>query len=247
MENIFRLAFRAFLWFRGYQFYRVTSKEETAEITAFGNQIFREAGYAAENFELMQRYKSNSDLFVAKHKRQPVAMVRLTKAHQNCRLQDFWNLNLPQEVELSELRELGSLAVKKSYRGKSQLPIMGLLDIALAYSIKNNIKWWYASATARDYRNFRRFISSCQLLEELPITERQRTFREKYATYFSGAPSRATLFILKVEKKMYSQNIVRMLMQKLRLRKKTMEQHKNLSLPTRVAYLDSKKQAWISA
>ncbi|MEM6298425.1 MAG: hypothetical protein AAF740_07030 [Bacteroidota bacterium] len=215
MDQLLGTIFRIVIWMEKYRVYQVTSQEEQSEVYAFATRVFAEKGYPTQNAEVLDHYTDKAALFVVRHRGQIVATMRLIDTENNCRLQDFWNVRLPEGVSIDRVRELGTMAVAKSHRGKSRIPIMDLLEIAVRYSKKNGIKWWCASAEEKDYYKFRRFNPNCQLLEKLPLTEHQREFRARHAQYFDTSCAHVWLFIFTLEKGLYLRNIKQMLTRKL--------------------------------
>ncbi|MEM6299992.1 MAG: hypothetical protein AAF740_14995 [Bacteroidota bacterium] len=213
MDYIIRIFFRAFFLIRGYRTYRVTTADEQAEINAFILKIFRED--SSQSAKLMERYADTSALFVMRHHGQPIAAMRLMNPDEDCQMQDFWNLRLPEGVLPHRVRELGAMAVAKSYRGKSRLPMQGLLDVALQFSRSQGVDWWYASAMQNDYEKFRQFNPNCRELEELPLTPHQEQFRQEYATHFSRSHKNSVLFLFGLGEGLYLANIKRILAYKL--------------------------------
>lgn len=216
MERFLKMILKLMFKIKGYQFYQVQSQEENAEAIAFGAKLLQIEGYDDAYIEMIQRYFPKSELFIARHRGQLIGAVRLLNPEVSCRIMDFWNLDYPKEVDMKRLRELGMLAVDKKYRGKSRLPITGLIEIAYQYSLKNGIRWWIASSTEKKYEKFKAINPNTRILNRLNPTARQQDFQSKYAAFFDAFDPHTVLFLSDLKDGSYTQQIKRMIQRKLR-------------------------------
>jgi hypothetical protein len=169
-----------------------------------------EQGYPDEYLELLKRYYDNSVLFVVRHKGTLVGTLRLIDPGCPCRITDFWNIEFPGDVKLSEM------SVDKQHRGKSKLPVTALLEVAYNHSLNNGIKWWFANALETDYHKFKKMNPSCRLLNQLDTTEDHQRFRGKYPAYYKLAKS-SLFFVFSLNRVSYSHEFKRILRKKFRL------------------------------
>ena len=214
MDKLFKVIFRMMMRLKGYKIYIVESENEEAEIISFSARLFLEEGYAEEYIPLLERYYENSVLFAVRHKGNLIAATRLIDPRGNCRINDFWNVKIPDDVDVSELRELGMMVIDKKYRGKSRIPFSGMLDRAFEYSNQNGIKCWHSSAYEEKYLKFRKMNPSCRILEKLEPEEQQLKFRKDYADYFKQA-NPALIFVFNLKAASYSNHVKRVVKRKL--------------------------------
>ena len=178
----------------------------------------REEGYDDQYLKMIEQYFPGSVLFIVRHRGELIGAARLLNPEISCRVMDFWNLDYPNHVDFKELRELGMLAVDKRYRGKSRLPITGLIEVGYQYSLKNGIRWWLSSATRKKFEKFRTMNASCRELDKLPPTDRQHKFQSVYSEFFDSFDTKTVLFIFDLNHASYSAQLKRMIQRKFDMR-----------------------------
>lgn len=193
----------------------VQSFKEEAQVIDFTNSILASEGYPDDYLNLLPRYYSNSVLFVVYHKDKLIGALRLFEATKPCRILDFWNVTFPNDIPISEYREMGSLVIDERYRGKSRWAMTALLDISYKYSKQNGVNWWFASAYHSKFQKFKMMNPSCKIMEISEPNEHQLKYRETYSDFFDKAKT-AVIFVFNLEGVSYSHQFKRILRKKLK-------------------------------
>jgi len=126
---------------RGYEFRVARTEQEIAAANRLRESICSSVGYPSDLSEFHDTYDSHSVIFVCYYKDKMAGTLRLIDA-SNCPAFAHFNVNLPENVQIQETRELGGLAVERSHRGKGRAILIGLLNMADNYSFANNVVSW---------------------------------------------------------------------------------------------------------
>ena len=215
MESLLKLIFRRILRAKGFRVVQVSSIEEEQKVAAFARQIQSQEGYPDHYLNMLYKYYDNCVTFAVYHKEELIGSLRLIDPNGPCRILDFWHIEFPKDVPLSEFREIGSLVINKDYRGKSRWPMTALLEGAYHYSRDNGIKWWFASANQDKYQKFKKMNPSCVILEKLTPTEHQLTNRTRYRDFFDKAKT-SVVFGYSLDDAKYSKQFKRILKKKFK-------------------------------
>ena len=217
MESLLKLIFRRILRAKGYTVNLVSSEKEEKKVMEFARRIQSQEGYPEHYLNMLYKYYDNSVTFVVYHHEELIGSLRLVDPNGPCRILDFWHIDFPKGVELSEFREIGSLVINKHYRGKSRWAMTALLEGAYHYSRENGIKWWFASANQDKYQKFKKMNPSCVILEKLTPTEHQLANRTRYRDFFDKAKT-SVVFGYSLDDAKYSKQFKRILKKKFKAR-----------------------------
>ncbi len=197
------------LWaIKGYEFRIARTEEEIAAANKLRESICSSVGYPSDLSGLHDKYDSQSVIFVCYYRNKMAGTLRLIDA-SNCPTFAWYNVNLPENVQIQETLELGGLAIERSHRGKGSAILIGLLNVAYDYSFANDVVSWLCWSGKRQYRLFKGINESCEILEQHPTEPFHLKNREGLTSYFEKHRGSILVYVFDLTKVSYFQNIKR--------------------------------------
>ncbi len=132
--------------------------------------------------------------FLARHKNEPIGGLSIVRSPGEFPVEQFFNVELPTDLERSQIAELTRFVIEPEHRRKNGLVAIKLLQSALTYSRKNQIRWWIWCAPSVFLWGLQSYFGKAIVLKQLPLTAEQEKMRIGRESYFDA--SRAIRVVL---------------------------------------------------
>ena len=134
----------------------------------------------AELQGIAESYARGAAVFVARHRGRPVGILTLFQPTSRCRTTDAMGVRLPDGVALSEVLDIGQLAVTREHRGGARFAILSLLAAVQRHTQLVGRTYWIGATSPGLVSMFRSMNPSLVTLEADP----ERSFDAKLARYW---------------------------------------------------------------
>ena len=146
--------FSSFLKQRGIEIVHAQSSKHKADAYQLRAEIFQNEQLSSDSNQYPDRYDGHADIFVAYKNGEAVGTLRTIQLGPGCKTLDYVNVEIPKDIQVNQIRELGSLVVKRKYRGKGREIFYGLCNAAYFYSLEHEVQWWLATSRAKEMKSF---------------------------------------------------------------------------------------------
>ena len=157
--NIFVLILRM----KGYKTIRAVSERQMKHALSVKHEVYANELkwiFPDECRDWIDKNNKHSIIFIVYHNNIPVGTASLFDPKGANRLYDGYGIN-----ENCESYEIGSLAIKKEYRGAQMFVFLSMFYYLYEYSRLNSIKKWLAITSKALYLTIKKFTKSIELID----------------------------------------------------------------------------------
>lgn len=177
-----------YCFFHRYRVFRVRDSKNQKRHDSIVKKIFYESGFFDSPDEELSPEKPGTTYtnYLASYRGGPVGAISVVESEDRLPVQEFFNVKLPPDVDISEVAEVTRYVVESKFRVPPQIVSIGLMNSALLFSRRRKTRWWIWCGSSYLLFGLQVFFKKSIILEQLPLEPEQVAKRVGREAYFEN-------------------------------------------------------------